>query len=77
MLTRDAQKVEHLPAGVVGVVGDLNGPDTVRSGFRGIDAVFLLNLGTPTETSEGLMALNGVRLADVKRMKSSVKQGFR
>lgn len=65
VLTRDAQKAKHLPAGVV---GDLNEPDTVRSVFRGIDGVFLLNLGTPTETFEGLMALNSARLSGVQRL---------
>jgi uncharacterized protein YbjT (DUF2867 family) len=60
--------VQHLPAGVVGVVGDLNDPGTVRSVFGGVDSVFLLNLGTPTETFEGLMALNGARLVGVRRL---------
>lgn len=68
VLTRSAEKVQGLPAGVEGVVGDLVEPETARSVFRGMDGVFLLNVVGPTETHEGLMALNGARMAGVERL---------
>ncbi len=68
VLTRTAEKQRALPAGVRGVVGDLLDPVTVRSVFRGMDGVFLLNGLSPAETHEGLMALNGARMAGVKRI---------
>lgn len=68
VLTRSADKTQSLPAGTQGVVGDLLDPGTVRSVFKGIDGVFMLNAVSPTETHEGLMALNGIRMSDVKRL---------
>lgn len=68
VLTRTAEKAEGLPEGVEGVIGDLLEPETVRSVFRNTDGVFLLNPVSTTETSEGLMALNGIRTSGVKRL---------
>lgn len=68
VLTRTAEKARSLPSGVQGIVGDLLDPGTVRSAFRGMDCVFLLNALGPAETHEGLMALNGARMAGVKRI---------
>lgn len=68
VLTRNADKQRALPPGVTGIVGDLLDPVTVRSAFRGMDGVFLLNALGPAETHEGLMALNGARMAGVKRI---------
>ncbi len=67
VLTRTADKAKNLPAGAQGVTGDLLNPNTVRSVFNGVDGVFMLNAVSTTETHEGLMALNGARLAGVKR----------
>jgi len=50
------------------VTGDLLDPGTLRSVFTGVDGVFLLNAVSTTETHEGLMAVNGVRLGGVKRL---------
>jgi uncharacterized protein YbjT (DUF2867 family) len=68
VLTRKPEHESALPSGARGVVGDLLDPGTVRSAFRGRDALFLLNAVSPTETHEGLMAVNGARLGDVKRI---------
>lgn len=67
VLTRDAARARDLPRGAEGVVGDLAEPETVRSVFRGVDGVFLLNPVDPTETHQGLMAVNGIQLAEVER----------
>lgn len=67
VLTRDAAKA-RLPEGAEAVEGDLLDPKTARSAFRGMDGVFLLNAVAPTETHEGLMAVNGIELAGVERV---------
>ena len=67
VLTRSPDKVTRLPAGVAGVVGDLQSPTTVRSVFAGIEGVFLLTALGQGETHEGLFAVNGARMAGVKR----------
>jgi len=66
VLTRSAEKAKALPTGVKAVVGDLQRMDTVRSIFRGVEAVFLLNPVSMTETQEGLMAVAGARNAGVR-----------
>jgi uncharacterized protein YbjT (DUF2867 family) len=68
VLTRNADRAKSLPADAQGVTGDLLDPGTVRSVFRGIDGVFMLNAVSATETHEGLMALNGIRMSGVKRL---------
>src|ERR1700736_6711675 len=67
VLTRDPAKVK--PAkGITAVQGDLLEPSTVRRVFDGVDAVFLLNPVGRTEACEALMAITGMRLANVKRV---------
>jgi len=68
VLTRSADKAKGLPTGAQGVIGDLLDPSTVRSVFKDVDAVFMLIAVSTTETHEGLMALNGMRMAEVKRL---------
>jgi uncharacterized protein YbjT (DUF2867 family) len=50
------------------VAGDLLDPATVRSAFAGMDGAFLLNALSATECHEGLMAVNGARMAGVKKV---------
>ena len=50
------------------MAGDLLDPATVRSAFAGMDGVFLLNAVSATECHEGLMAVNGARMAGVKKV---------
>jgi uncharacterized protein YbjT (DUF2867 family) len=66
VLTRDAKK--PLAAGAKPVAGDLLDPATIRSAFAGRDAVFLLNGVSATECHEGLMAVNGARMAGVRKV---------
>jgi uncharacterized protein YbjT (DUF2867 family) len=68
VLTRDAKKVAGLPNRVRGVVGDLGEVETIQTVFKGMDAVFLLNVVSPKETHEGIMGVNGAMLANVKRL---------
>src|SRR5262245_59721000 len=66
--SRNAAKLKSLPSGVSGVEGDLGKPETVRCVFKGVDAVFLVNAVSPTETFEGLMAVTGMMLSGVERI---------
>ena len=68
VLTRNPEKVKSLPEEAKPFRGDLLDPGTIRSVFTGVDGVFLLNAVSTTETNEGLMALNGARLAKVGRI---------
>ncbi len=68
VLTRSAEKAKDLPKGVKSKIGDLLNVDTVRSVFKGMDSIFLINTVSPTESHEGLMAVNGARMADVNRI---------
>jgi len=66
LLTRDAKK--PVPSGARAVVGDLLDPGTIRTAFVGRDAVFLLTALGTSECHEGLMAVNGCRLAGVRKV---------
>lgn len=67
-LTRDPHKAEKLPPATEVVRGDLLAPSTIRSVFTGMDAAFILNAVGVEECQEGLMAVNGARLAGVRRV---------
>ena len=68
VLTRSEGKAKGLPAGAEGVIGDLLDPGTLRSVFKGVDGVFMALAVSTTETHQGLMAVNGMRMAGVKRV---------
>ena len=67
-LTRSADKAKNLPAGVEARIGDLNDPYQVGEAFKGVDAVFLLNAVSSTETQEGLFALEWAKRHGVKKL---------
>ncbi|HEY8795992.1 MAG TPA: NmrA family NAD(P)-binding protein [Gemmatimonadaceae bacterium] len=67
VLTRSAEHASKLPPGVTGVIADLLDPSTLGV-FSGMDAVFLLNPVSTTETFEGLAGVIGARDAGVKRI---------
>lgn len=68
ILTRKVKTDDKIAKGVKYVTGDLLNPDTIKTAFKNMDAVFLLNAVSPTEAHEGLMALNGAKMANVKRL---------
>lgn len=68
VLTRNAEKGKNLPSGAKAVIGDLLDPRAVRSVFKDMEGVFLLNPVSATEAHEGLMAVNGARMAGVKKL---------
>lgn len=67
VLTRSQENMEKLPAGVEGVIGNLLEPKTLRSIFQDADRVFMLNAVSPTECSEGLMALLAAKEESLKK----------
>jgi uncharacterized protein YbjT (DUF2867 family) len=67
VLTRSSEHASKLPKGVTGVIGDLLDPSSLGV-FAGMDAVFLLNPVSTTESFEGLLGVNGARDAGVKRL---------
>ena len=67
VLTRDPAKLK--PAkGVSAVQGNLLEPATARRAFDGAESVFLISPVSQTEASEALMAITGMRLAQVKHI---------
>lgn len=68
VLTRNPENIHKMPKQAHGVVGDLLDPQTISSVFKGVEGVFLLNAVSTTETHEGLMAVNGARMAGVRRI---------
>jgi uncharacterized protein YbjT (DUF2867 family) len=68
VLSRDAARTSTHPVSVKIIEGNLLKPATVRTVFEDVDAVFLLNGVSLTESSEGLMALCGMRSSGVKRL---------
>lgn len=70
VLTRSADKAKALPAGAMGVVGDLMDPSTYGRIFGGgdLDGVFLLNALNPSELNEGLCAVAEAKKAGARRL---------
>ena len=69
VLTRSPDKAEKLlPHGVKVVEGNLANPATFAHAFRDFDTMFLLNVVSPDELQEGLMAINEARRAHAKKI---------
>jgi uncharacterized protein YbjT (DUF2867 family) len=67
VVTRDPAKAK-LPAGATAIQGNLGEPESVRRVFDGADAVFLLNVVSPTESHEGLLPVTAMRHARPQRL---------
>lgn len=68
ILTRDSGNAARLPDGLDVRVGDLAQPSDLGPVFDAIDAMFLLNALSPSETQQGLGALEWARLKGVKKV---------
>ena len=66
-LVRDPAKADF-PSSVEVVQGDLLDPDSLRSAFKGVSALFLLNAVTPDEFTQALIALNVAKESGVDRV---------
>jgi len=75
VLTRSPEHASKLPKGVKGVIGDLLDPSTLGV-FNGMEAVFLLNPVSTTETFEGIIGVNGARDGGAKRIVYLSVQGL-
>jgi uncharacterized protein YbjT (DUF2867 family) len=67
VLSRDPAKAEF-PAGVTVVKGDLLDIEQLRTAFRGVNTLFLLNAVTGDEFTQALITLNIAREAGVDRV---------
>lgn len=67
-LVRSEEKRALLPAGVEGVIGDLEQPGTLQAAFSGIESVFLLNALSQTETEQGLAAIDAAKHSGVTKV---------
>lgn len=68
VMSRSQDKLQKLPAGVVGCRADLDDPHSLAAAFDGIDSVFLLNAVGPNETEQGLVAVSAAKAAGVKKI---------
>lgn len=66
-LVRDPAKADF-PSAVDVVKGDLLDPDSLRSAYRGVSALFLLNAVTSDEFTQALIALNVAKEAGIDRV---------
>jgi uncharacterized protein YbjT (DUF2867 family) len=76
VLTRDPAKA-RVPDGVTVVGGNLTDIQTIKSVFRGVDGVFLLNMVGPTESHEALLSLTAMRGSATHVVYLSVHQADR
>jgi uncharacterized protein YbjT (DUF2867 family) len=67
VLTRDPGKA-RIPEGATAVAGNLLDVGTVKSVFRDVDGVFLLNPVGPTEAQESLLAITAMRGTGVRHV---------
>lgn len=67
-LSRSAEKVAQLPAGVTGVVGDLESGNGLTEACAGVDKLFLITSNGETETTRGLNAVQAAKAAGVKHV---------
>jgi uncharacterized protein YbjT (DUF2867 family) len=68
VMTSKEENLQKLPAGVEGVVGNLNDEESLNKVFNGVDRVFIITPVSQTETEKGLAAVNAARKAEVKRI---------
>lgn len=67
-LSRSEDNLAKLPAGVEGVVGNLESGDGLEAACAGVDKLFLITSNGETETQRGLNAVAAARAAGVKQI---------
>lgn len=67
-LTRSEERARPLPDGVEARIGDLDNVYGVGSAFEGIESLFLLNAVSPSETQQGLVALQWAKAHGVRHI---------
>lgn len=76
ILTRDPAKA-RVPDGATVVGGNLTDIQTIKTAFRDVDGVFLLNMVGPTESHEALLSLTAMRGSGTHVVYLSVHQADR
>lgn len=67
-MSRYPKKLQSLPQGVEGCVGDLEKPATLAAAFADVDAVFLMTALSRNETLQGLAAVSAAKKAHVNKL---------
>jgi len=68
VMTRTIEKMNALPSGVEGVLGDMARPETLAEALSGVDRLFLLTPLSQDETEQGTNAVRAAKKAGVKRI---------
>jgi uncharacterized protein YbjT (DUF2867 family) len=68
VMTRSADKLATLPAGVEGVVGDLGDPPSLQRAFGGVESLVLIAAVHPDETAHGLFAVKAAKKAGINKI---------
>jgi uncharacterized protein YbjT (DUF2867 family) len=68
VMTRVEDKIDALPEGVEGVVGDLESPTSLPAAFDGVDSLFFITPLAPNETEQGLATVNAAKEAGVEKI---------
>lgn len=68
VVSRKEGRLDQLPDGAEGVVGDMEDPTSYERIFDGVDRLFLLNPVSKTELHQGLAALNEAGRAGIERI---------
>ncbi len=67
-MSRSAEKLRGLPAGVEGYIADLDNRGALSPAFSDRDSVFLVNTVSPNETRQGFSAVEEAKSARVKKI---------
>ena len=67
-MSRSADKIRSLPAGVEGRIADLAKPETLPTVLEGVEGVFLLNAVGPEETKQGLAAVQAAKAVRIEKI---------
>lgn len=68
VMTRSVEKMNALPSGVEGVLGDMAQPETLPEAMSGVDRLFLLTPLSQDEIEQGTNAVRAAKEAGVKRI---------
>lgn len=68
VMSRSAERLEELPPGARGVVGDLARPDTLPAALEGVERLCLITPLSPNEADEGKAAVAAAQAAGVTRL---------
>jgi uncharacterized protein YbjT (DUF2867 family) len=67
-LSRSAEKIAALPAGVAGAIGNLETGEGLEAACTGVDKLFLITSNGETESTRGLNAVKAAVAADVRHI---------